>query len=292
MKEQDFRASMETLRENRVQKFYNQDPLKERNRLERDAYHSIESEITKRFIQNYLKPGMQIADIGCGAGHYSLWLMEQKYRVFMADLSSGLVTQAKQEMNEKNLGPYLIGAEVKNAAHLEGIQNNLFDMTLSFGPFYHLLSEKERVAALQELKRITKPSGLIFIATINRLCPIRDMMHAFTEEWANDITNDFDQTLKTLETGIYRNESEDPKAFTDAYFAKPDEIPALFEQENIEHVQTFSCEGIAAFLDGKAELLKQNPKTWKNFIELVYLTSTEPSIIGSGEHTVYIGRVR
>ncbi len=282
---------MKIPKNNRIQNFYNSDPLKEQNRLERNAYHSIESEVTKRFIQDYIKPGMQIADIGCGAGHYSIWLMEKGYSVYLSDLSSGLLNQAKKEISEKKLDSFLLGADVKNATNLTGILDKQFDMTFCFGPFYHLLTIEERILALKEIKRITKPGGYIFIATINRLCPIKDMMFGYTKEWADEITNDFKQTLNILNTGIYKNESENPNAFTDAYFAKPEEIPALYKQENIVLEQTFSCEGIAAFLDEKAEILKQNKQTWSNFIELIYLTATDSSVIGSGEHTVFVGKI-
>ncbi|MBM7871633.1 ubiquinone/menaquinone biosynthesis C-methylase UbiE [Clostridium pascui] len=37
-------------------------------------------------------------------------------------------------------------------------------MTLVFGPMYHLYAFEDKVKALQEAKRVTKPGGIILVA--------------------------------------------------------------------------------------------------------------------------------
>ncbi len=61
---------------NRVEKYYDRFPNKEKERLTKSAYDTIESEITKRFLTKYLKPQSRIADIGGGPGHYTTWLLK------------------------------------------------------------------------------------------------------------------------------------------------------------------------------------------------------------------------
>ena len=38
------------------------------------------------------------------------------------------------------------------------------DVTLLLGPLYHLIGDEEKLKALNEAKRVTKPGGLIFVA--------------------------------------------------------------------------------------------------------------------------------
>jgi hypothetical protein len=41
---------------NRIEKFYDKNPYKEKTRLTRSAYDTIESEITRRFLSKHLNP--------------------------------------------------------------------------------------------------------------------------------------------------------------------------------------------------------------------------------------------
>jgi ubiquinone/menaquinone biosynthesis C-methylase UbiE len=51
-----------------------------------------------------------------------------------------------------------------NALNLKRFEANNFDMTLLFGPMYHLLNFEDKVKALSEAKRVTKPGGIILVA--------------------------------------------------------------------------------------------------------------------------------
>ena len=53
-----------------------------------------------------------------------------------------------------------------NATKLKKFGNDEFDLTLVFGPMYHLKSAEEKLAALNEAKRVTKPGGYILVAYI------------------------------------------------------------------------------------------------------------------------------
>ena len=43
-------------------------------------------------------------------------------------------------------------------------EDNTFDVTLLFGPMYHLLKEEEKLKALSEAKRVTKKGGTILVS--------------------------------------------------------------------------------------------------------------------------------
>ncbi len=275
---------------NRIEKYYDQSPEKEWLRLQRTAYDTIEATITKKYLLQYLKPNFKVADIGCGPGIYSTWLLENGNDVLLCDLSEGLLNLAKQKISEiKALGK-VIDFMKADATDLNGIQADQFDVTLLFGPIYHLLDEKKRVAAIQEAKRITKPGGYIFVSTINRICPFLNMLHNSTEELVVELSEDPEELDRILSTGCYENFEETPNQFTDAYFAKTNEVPDLFKGQGIALIETFGCEGIAAYIYGKAEIIFKNPVAWRKFIEILFQQSKEPSTLGMSEHVVYVGQ--
>ncbi len=275
---------------NRIEKNYNQNPEKEWMRLQETAYDTIEATITKKFLHKYLKPNFKIADIGCGPGIYSIWLLENGYEVLLSDLSEGNLDLAKKKIAEINPPGKIIDFLKADATQLKQIESNQFDLTLLFGPIYHLLDEKKRIAAIQEATRITKPGGYIFVSTINRLCPFLAMLHRSPEYIVNELTNDPEELDRILNSGCYENFEESPNAFTDAYFAKSNEVPEIFKTEGIDLVESFGCEGISAYLYDKAEVIHKHSEAWKKFIEILYQHSQEPSTLGMSEHVVYVGQ--
>ena len=50
--------------------------------------------------------------------------------------------------------------------NLKKFSDDSFDVTLLFGPMYHLHEEKDKLAALREAVRVTRPGGRILVAYI------------------------------------------------------------------------------------------------------------------------------
>lgn len=275
---------------NRVEKYYDRFPHKEKLRLTGGAYDSIESEITKRFLEKHLKPESRIADVGCGPGHYSTWLMRRGHHVHLMDLSDGLLNLAEATIQEEKLTSRVLGLTKLDARDLAGIPSESFDATLLMGPLYHLLKADDREKALSEAVRITKPGGLIFSAIINRLCPFMAMMHQSSETLAHELEHDPEEMDRILKLGEYENVEESPNEFTDAHFAELDEVPGLYRKNQVTLIETFACEGLASYLYDKTETLKKSAKVWNRFLEIVYENATRTELLGSSEHVVFVGR--
>ena len=50
------------------------------------------------------------------------------------------------------------------ALNLSRFEEETFDVTLVFGPMYHLYTFEDKVKALEEAKRVTKTNGIILVA--------------------------------------------------------------------------------------------------------------------------------
>lgn len=122
---------------NRVEKYYDRFPHKEKERLTNCAYDSIESEITRQFLKKHLKPNSHIADVGCGPGHYSTWLLKEGHHVHLMDLSEGLLKLAQETIQEEKLVHKVLGLSKVDARDLSAIPSESFDATLFMGPLYH-----------------------------------------------------------------------------------------------------------------------------------------------------------
>lgn len=83
-----------------VKEFYDKNTAAEWERLQR---HQFEFELTKRYINRYIKPGDKVLDIGGGPGRYSLYLAAMGCDVTLFDLSSANVEFAKEQANAQGV---------------------------------------------------------------------------------------------------------------------------------------------------------------------------------------------
>ncbi len=144
------------MNEQNIINYYNK--FNEDKRLTR-RHGIVEYETAMKYIHKYLKKfnSPKICDIGAGTGKYSIFLANEGFDVTAVELVKHNLMTLKKHSNKVHT---ILG----NAVNLKKIQDNSFDIVLLFGPMYHLISEEEKIKALEEAKRITKVGGYIFIS--------------------------------------------------------------------------------------------------------------------------------
>lgn len=119
----------------------------------------VEYITTMQYIHQYLPEDTNAAilDIGAGTGRYSIALAEEGYDVTAVELVNYNLGILKKHSSK-------VKAFQGNALKLKRFAADSFDVTLLFGPMYHLYTMEDKVQALSEAKRVTKQGGLIFVA--------------------------------------------------------------------------------------------------------------------------------
>ena len=137
-----------------IEKHYNKHP--EDLRLLR-RHGRVEFETTLYHLRRFLKPGHMVLDIGAGTGRYTSALMAEGYRVKAVEL----VRRNIEVFLQREPTADVVQGDARDMAFLP---DGLADVTLLLGPLYHLISDSEKLKALREARRVTKPGGLIFVA--------------------------------------------------------------------------------------------------------------------------------
>ena len=126
----------------------------------RSKYGMVEFLTTMRYVQRYLRPGMRIMEIGAATGRYSHELARRGYMVDAVELLEHNI-----ELFEQNTIPgEKVTVRQGNAMDLSAFEDEIYDITLLLGPMYHLFSYKDKLKALSEAIRVTKKSGIVFVA--------------------------------------------------------------------------------------------------------------------------------
>ena len=142
-----------------LENFYNE--YDEDGRLENNRLGRVEYLTTRRYLDPLLTADCKIAEIGAGTGRYSVTLAKEGYDVTAVELVQHNLDILKSKLDgSENIKTFL-----GNALDLNMLDDNTYDVTLLLGPMYHLYSEKDKVFALKEAVRITKPGGYMYQRT-------------------------------------------------------------------------------------------------------------------------------
>lgn len=102
----------------------------------------------------------RILEVGAGTGRYSIALAREGCSVTAVEL----VPHNLDVLRSKLDGTEPITAIQGNALDLSAFQDKSFDLTMLLGPMYHLYTFEDKVQALSEAVRVTKPGGYILVA--------------------------------------------------------------------------------------------------------------------------------
>ena len=252
-----------------LEQYYNK--FNEEKRLS-SRHGQVEYITTMKYIHKYLEdmPQAAILDIGAGTGRYSVALAQEGYDVTAVEL----VKYNLGILKSKNSS---VKAYQGNALNLKRFADESFDMTLLFGPMYHLYTKEDKQKALAEAKRVTKPNGIILVAyCMNEYCVLT---YAFKEGHIREclqkdrLTEDFHSSAEAKDLYDY---------------VRIEDIDALNEAAGLKRIQIISPDGAANYM--RPVLNAMDEETFSLFIQYHLATCERADLIGAGAHTVDILR--
>jgi tRNA (cmo5U34)-methyltransferase len=108
-------------------------------------------------------PGARtLLDVGCGAGNYSLKILERlpALDVTLLDLSEPMLTRAFERVSAATRGRVsTLQADIREAQ----LEDGQFDIIVASAVLHHLREEEQWRAVFAKLHRILKPAGTLWI---------------------------------------------------------------------------------------------------------------------------------
>lgn len=255
--------------------YYNK--FNEEKRL--DSRHGrVEFNTTMHYIHKTLdellkekdKSSIKIMDVGAGTGRYCVPLANEGYSVNAVELVKHNLGLLKAK------GSNVI-AKQGNALNLKKYPDNEFDVTLLLGPMYHLFSLDDKVKALSEAKRITKPNGVIFVAYVMNEYGV--ITYAFKEKHINECIaqNRFTKDYHTISS---KEELYD--------YVRIEDIDKINEIAGIKREKIISPDGPANYM--RPFLNQLSEEEFEEFLKYQLSTCERMDIIGAAAHTLDILR--
>jgi ubiquinone/menaquinone biosynthesis C-methylase UbiE len=240
------------------------------------TYGRLEFLRTQELLTRYLPaPPAFIVDVGGGAGIHAVPLLDRGYDVTLFDPVELHVRQA-HDAGVQN-------AFVGDARQLQ-LESDLADAVLLLGPLYHLTEFQDRLRALEEARRVTRPGGLVIAAGISRFASTYDgvtLKYLDNAEFEVIVEND-------VSHGQHRNPTAEAGWFTTAYFHRPDELASELIEAGWSSPSVVAIEGPGTFAD--MEFWLENPTRQDALLRAIRRIESEPSICGASPHFVAIAQ--
>lgn len=219
-------------------------------------------------ILSNLPQTARIADVGAGTGAYSIALKSEGYKVKAIELVGHNIEVMLSKDPE-------IDALKADARDLSAIESDYYDVTLLLGPLYHLFTDAEKVKALNEAKRITKPGGRILVGylmndySILTYCFAENRMAGLVA--SGNVDSDFHVQAKPDELYDY---------------VRLEDIDSLNIAAGLRRERIFSPEGAADFM--RTQINQMTEENFQLFLKYQLQNAERPELIGAGSHVVDI----
>jgi SAM-dependent methyltransferase len=251
-----------------VSSFYNE--IDEDSRLERNRHGQMEYITTMHYINKYAKEDAKILEIGAGTGRYSIALAKAGYDVTAVEL----VEHNLEVLKANSVGMPNIQAYQGDALDLSRFADDTFDVTLLFGPLYHLYEKEDVQKSIDEAIRVTKPDGVILVAFLS--------VYAIM----------FDNYLQgNLIAGIEENFTEDYRIrhFEEQLFTGYDivEFENLFAEKQVQYLGTVAVDSVLELAEGRSDFAMSDEE-FEAFAKMQLALCEKRELLGSSSHLLYI----
>lgn len=248
----------------------------EENRL-LSRHGQVEYLTTMKYIHEYLgaNRNQRILEAGAGTGRYCVDLAREGYRVDALELTECNLSILRSKLT----GQEKLTAIQGNVLDMSVYEENTFDMTLVLGPMYHLYCDEDKIQALREAIRVTRPGGYIMVAyCMNDAVIIQEefMRGAIKEHMAvpketRGISDDFHYISKPEEVfSVVRIE----------------EIHKLTQDLPVYRLKTIATDGATNYL--RTLVNGMDDETFDYWLKYHFCICERQDLIGAANHTLDI----
>ncbi len=211
---------------------------------------------------------VRILDIGAGTGRYSVPLSEEGYDVTA-------VEPVRHNLGRLKKKGSAVKAMEGNALKLSRLESESFDLTLMFGPMYHLHEYTEKIQALSEAKRVTKSGGRILVAYIMNEYAV--ITYAFKERHIKE----------SMESGALDDSFRCLRRANPLYsMERLEDIREYSDRCALSRIQTIAADGAANYIRSSLNALDEEEFLY--FIRYHMATCERRELLGASAHVLDI----
>lgn len=253
------------------------------DRLRKNVAGRVSFEIHRRFLDEYLSPGIRVLEVGAGPGTFTQHMAGRGARLTVTDLSPVQLADNERRMDEAGLSVAVDQYRVADVRDLSQWADGSFDLTVAYGgPLSYVFEDAP--AALGELLRVTRPGGTVLASVMSTLGSHRHLMPGVADliaEYGDDTCD------AVLRTGDLR--PVQPAGHVCLMY-RADQIAGLVAQAG-GTVAAMSASNWMSLGEPEAlARLEADPVRWARFLDNETWACRKPGCLDGGTHLIFAAR--
>lgn len=250
------------------------------DRLRKDVAGRVAFEIHRRFLDEYLRPGARVLEIGAGPGTFTQHMMVRGARLTVTDLSPVQLADNRRRITEAGLGGAAEEFRVADVRDLSRWANGSFDLAVAYGgPLSYVFEDAP--AALRELLRVTRADGTVVASVMSTLGSYRHLISEATDiivAYGDDVND------AVLRTGDLRPVQPAGHVCT---MYRAEQIPGLVAKAG-GTLAGISASNWSSLGDPQAlARLEADPAHWTRFLDNETWACRQPGCLNGGTHLIF-----
>lgn len=213
----------------------------------------------------------KLLEVGAGTGRYSVTLAKEGVNVTAVELVPHNLELLKSKLD----GSEPITAIQGNALDLSALPDSSFSLTMLLGPMYHLYTREDKLRALSEAVRVTKPGGYILVAYCMNEPTV--VQFVFGQNHLREVTE-----LNML-TPDWHCISEPKDLFE---LVRTEDIASLDAELPVERVKLVATDGATNYM--RQYIDSTDDETFEKWLDFHFTICERQDLIGASHHTLDI----
>ena len=235
----------------------------------------VEYRTTRKYIDECIRASgaKRILEVGAGMGRYSVALAREGFDVTAVELVAHNIELLKRKLD----GTESITVRQGNALDLSAFGDDSFDLTLLLGPMYHLYTKEDKLRALSEALRVTRPGGYLLVA------------YCMNEPTVIQYVFGLNKLGEILEFQMLTDDwhcISEPKDLFE--LIRTEEIAELDRALGAERIKLVAADGATNYMRDKIDAMDDD--TFEKWLAYHFCICERQDLIGASHHTLDILR--
>lgn len=259
---------------------------REWERLDRTLHGRVKYAIHRKLLDEALRPGMRVADIGCGPGRFAIDAIAAGARCTLVDISEVQLEQARRRLGQAVAG--VDGFVLGDVCDLR-LEDASFDLVLCYGGAISYAYDRYQ-DAVSQVARIAKPGAPVLVSVMSlagtmRLLGTLDAV-GFLRNW--------DDHLPPFEWGkddVVLTRTGSPEFHLPLALFNAPGLERSFNSAGCD-VERFAVSNPITIAYQDTEKISESAEAERRLVELELALCERPGLVDVGEHLIAFARKR
>ena len=252
-------------------------------RLEADAEGRVSFHLHRAFLEEYVRAGDEVLEVGAGPGRFTIELARLGARVTVGDLSPVQLDFNRARVEAAGHKSSVVARKVLDIVNLSEFAPETFDAVVAYGgPLSYVLERADD--ALAELLRVTKPRGHVLLSVMSLAGATRKYLPGVLK-WARE--RSLEEVEYVFRTGDQVGEIG---AGHVCHMYRWAEFEALLKRHSCTIVAASAANFLSVNHDEALRETESDPVLWEKFLRWEMEACRQPGALDGGTHIIAVVR--